>query len=666
MQSPPGVSRTKWSPSAARQHRTSFGFAAVAGVFALSVLVAAQDSPCDPGYTFYPDLNDTEAGSQSKFSGSCIMLHLQSDPFFPRATSTKNFATAARDFCAFTHSGGRLLSLASLSPSPYGLLALVKALTANATTPLVLVGGIQNPNAVGSKFTKWSNWIWTDAGTNASVLNQPSKSTAGYWGPGQPDDRNSSFTGTAPVFESGAANFLAVQRITGYFFDVSGSEVMDILCQYRTPAPCPPGFKLYWDRPKGNEYGLSSCVNVYPPATLQVARDICATAAAGPLNGFTTYLHLATFYRLSGTRHTPLTQLVRDLSTIRGIGGPLYWTGGDIVLAGAGPAVRNTWADNRTFDSSVANFSVPVNDNTHIVLNLSANAASLQYYVDAGAATTLPFVCEIDIAVRIAPASQSSVDSGNLLSFAASYNPNPVPLCVDGYTLASGKVACRQAGYDTGRASVTSYKDNADGVVTRVFVGKNCTGDESFLEDCQHMPTQAILSTSATDCSVAFLPMVDCYLDNLVPAQFPSITTPGDISSGDNIGISDNSRNAAVIAVVVVLGALLAVLLLACIIKTHNKTQLMKLGHHGHHDRSRVAVSPAPSQKGATASPVTPKVLVRERRGSGDRPGQEGEEQSPGSVNPRLASWLGDQQHESIASPPHQLRLGEEVNHSLV
>ena len=218
------------------------------------------------------------------------------------------------------------------------------------------------------------------------------------------------------------------------------------------------------------------------------------------------------------------------------------------------------------------------------------------------------------------------------------------------------------------------------------------------------MPTQAILSTSATDCSVAFLPMVrspstlilsllfvhpicllllmtcgnmrmlcavsgaqvDCYLDNLVPAQFPSITTPGDISSGDNNGISDNSRNAAVVVVVVVLGALLAVLLLACIIKTRNKTQLMKLGHHGHHDRSRVAVSPAPSQKGATASPVTPKVLVRERRGSGGRPDQDGVEQSPGSVNPRLASWLGDQQHESIASPPHQLRLGEEVHHSLV
>ena len=53
-------------------------------------------------------------------------------------------------------------------------------------------------------------------------------------------------------------------------------------------------------------------------------------------------------------------------------------------------------------------------NSTHIVLNLSANAASLQYYVDAGGVTRLPFVCEIDIAVRIAPASQSSVDSGNV------------------------------------------------------------------------------------------------------------------------------------------------------------------------------------------------------------------------------------------------------------
>jgi hypothetical protein len=48
------------------------------------------------------------------------------------------------------------------------------------------------------------------------------------------------------------------------------------------------------------------------------------------------------------------------------------------------------------------------------VLNLSTSVASLQYFEDVGGATRLPFVCEVDIAVRIAPASQTSMDSGNV------------------------------------------------------------------------------------------------------------------------------------------------------------------------------------------------------------------------------------------------------------
>jgi hypothetical protein len=48
--------------------------------------------------------------------------------------------------------------------------------------------------------------------------------------------------------------------------------------------------------------------------------------------------------------------------------------------------------------------------------------------------------------------------SRQLLSFASAYQPNPMPLCVAGYTIASGRVGCRQAGYDSGRASITSYQ----------------------------------------------------------------------------------------------------------------------------------------------------------------------------------------------------------------
>lgn len=51
---------------------------------------------------------------------------------------------------------------------------------------------------------------------------------------------------------------------------------------------------------------------------------------------------------------------MRDLAVLRGVGGPLFWTGGDIELRGN--TLRNVWADNRTFDSVVANFSVPVTE----------------------------------------------------------------------------------------------------------------------------------------------------------------------------------------------------------------------------------------------------------------------------------------------------------------
>ncbi len=39
--------------------------------------------------------------------------------------------------------------------------------------------------------------------------------------------------GTASGVEAGLANFLAIQKSTGLFFDVQGTQAMDILCQYR-------------------------------------------------------------------------------------------------------------------------------------------------------------------------------------------------------------------------------------------------------------------------------------------------------------------------------------------------------------------------------------------------------------------------------------------------
>ena len=148
--------------------------------------LAAAQPPCDPGYVFFPDLAGTEdallnvTANLSPYSGSCLRLHKRTDAFHPFPTPYKSFAVAAQDFCSYSHFGGRLLSMSSPSRSPYGMLAALAPVLANATTPLVLIGGKQNPAV---KAGKAANWVWTDAATSASILN----TAAGNWGVGQPE-----------------------------------------------------------------------------------------------------------------------------------------------------------------------------------------------------------------------------------------------------------------------------------------------------------------------------------------------------------------------------------------------------------------------------------------------------------------------------------------------
>ena len=159
---------------------------AVVVTFAVACCVhAATDGPCDDGYTYYPDIDGTEDTSMEKFSGSCIRLYVRSETFFPTATKYKNFGVAARDFCGIAKSGGRLLSFSSLSTSPNGIMNKLKTILAPATSQLVLVGGVQNPQAVG--LPKHQNWIWTDADTPYGIINVDPSSPASNWGPDQPE-----------------------------------------------------------------------------------------------------------------------------------------------------------------------------------------------------------------------------------------------------------------------------------------------------------------------------------------------------------------------------------------------------------------------------------------------------------------------------------------------
>ncbi len=55
---------------------------------------------------------------------------------------------------------------------------------------------------------------------------------------------------------------------------------------------------------------------------------------------------------------------------------------------------------------------------TQIVLNLADGAPTLEYYDDVDGASKLPYVCEIDVAVRIQPNVQGALNFGKLVSFA--------------------------------------------------------------------------------------------------------------------------------------------------------------------------------------------------------------------------------------------------------
>ena len=130
---------------------------------------------------------------------------------------------------------------------------------------------------------------------------------------------------------------------------------MDVLCQYRAPAPCPRGYKYYADATM-LQHGMPSCVKVFPPATRDVAAATCGSdvaevvppplvAAVSPANA---YSHLARFYRLNGTAGTALTSLVLTLAAINNITGPLFWT--DALVLGDVPQ----WSvPNQPFDANV-------------------------------------------------------------------------------------------------------------------------------------------------------------------------------------------------------------------------------------------------------------------------------------------------------------------------
>jgi hypothetical protein len=168
--------------------------------------------------------------------------------------------------------------------------------------------------------------------------------------PSLPRSDKNDTSNSSPATDQGNQQFLAMGKADGKFYDVNGSYVIDILCQYQAPAPCPAGYRLYIDSSK-TEHGLSSCIKVFAPDTYDAGTSECGNSGGSPkVYQLATYNHLATFSHIDGIATTPLVTFVKSLATLSGIvPGNLYWTGA-LIQAGV-----VSWGDNRVFDSVVQN-----------------------------------------------------------------------------------------------------------------------------------------------------------------------------------------------------------------------------------------------------------------------------------------------------------------------
>ena len=121
-------------------------------------------------------------------------------------------------------------------------------------------------------------------------------------------------------------------------------------------------------------------------------------------------------------------------------------------------------------------------DSLELVLNATSTYAHvIAGYVDASGVTVLPFACQLDISVRIEPTASTDASTGRLVTFGDRLYPNGSYVCSSTFTYSSGVVACKQAGYDVGRAVMASavqgtvtYLNSSGGVST---MGQNCVGN---------------------------------------------------------------------------------------------------------------------------------------------------------------------------------------------
>ena len=134
-----------------------------------------------------------------------------------------------------------------------------------------------------------------------------------------------------------------------------------------------------------------------------------------------------------------------------------------------------------------------------VVLNTTTSEPFLAYLNDPTSSLTLPYACEIDIAVTIHPTSTLagfSADTlrgiGLVISYADPSLVNGSLVCRYAFYFPSGNVSCYQNGYDGGLSQQDDNLHESNGHAPGLFVGQYCLGtgtSESFWLQLLTTPT---------------------------------------------------------------------------------------------------------------------------------------------------------------------------------
>lgn len=297
-----------------------------------------------------------------------------------------------------------------------------------------------------------------------------------------------------------------------------------VLCQGKAPRPCPQGFLLHAADPTLNPtteaLGALTAVTCLgagvqaPPSLDDPATGALTACTAG---GTRSGARLVALPSLGPNGDRDVRAVLAAAGSSVSGGQSLWWTGGRGAPDPTGADVLQLQWDASSpvqgaallpgFAAAKQAIAAGVCAAADFAVAATYPGLDLQVLPTGGCASALNatgppatlvggWLCQWDQRLQLQATEAGHWDVGFLVATMNGWGPTYV--CTVDFPSASGAVACREMGYDTGLV-VTMYYNNDRG--PRVIVGRQCAGWETNLDQCRPDLGPAILSPAATSTS---------------------------------------------------------------------------------------------------------------------------------------------------------------------